>query len=244
MVYYTTWLIAKLDLIKYIFKKPSLSRRITRWLVMLSEYDIVYVSQKAIKGNVLFKFLADRATNDYEPMKLDFSDKELMTILELEKDNDEEEIWRMYFDRATNAIGYGIGAVLISPREHYYPVIARLNFNYTNNVAKYNACVMGLHATLHKKVKTLRVFRDSALVIYQLKGTFEAKKIIEEVHNDACDAHANWHIMARQVIREMDVIGPITPKASNGNRFIFVMIDYFTKWVKATSFITVTRSVV
>ena len=27
----------------------------------------------------------------------------------------------------------------------------------------------------------------------------------------------------------MDVIGPITPKASNGHRFIFVVIDYFTK---------------
>ena len=27
----------------------------------------------------------------------------------------------------------------------------------------------------------------------------------------------------------MDVIGPISPKASNGHRFIFVVIDYFTK---------------
>ena len=31
----------------------------------------------------------------------------------------------------------------------------------------------------------------------------------------------------------MDVIGPIIPKASNGHRFIFVVIDYFTKWVEA-----------
>ena len=30
----------------------------------------------------------------------------------------------------------------------------------------------------------------------------------------------------------MDVIGPITPKTSNGHRFIFMVIDYFTKWVK------------
>ena len=28
---------------------------------------------------------------------------------------------------------------------------------------------------------------------------------------------------------EMDVIGPITPNALNGHRFIFVVIDYFTK---------------
>ena len=30
----------------------------------------------------------------------------------------------------------------------------------------------------------------------------------------------------------MDVIGPITPKAFNEHRFIFMAIDYFTKWVK------------
>ena len=31
MLYYTTWLIAKLDPIKYIFEKPSLSERVARW---------------------------------------------------------------------------------------------------------------------------------------------------------------------------------------------------------------------
>ncbi|EOY06953.1 Uncharacterized protein TCM_021512 [Theobroma cacao] len=41
MLYHTTWLIAKLDLIKYIFEKPSLSGRVARWQVLLSEYDIV-----------------------------------------------------------------------------------------------------------------------------------------------------------------------------------------------------------
>ena len=42
----------------------------------------------------------------------------------------------------------------------------------------------------------------------------------------------------------MNVIGPISPKASNGHRFIFVMIDYFTKWVEAASYASVTKTVV
>ena len=42
----------------------------------------------------------------------------------------------------------------------------------------------------------------------------------------------------------MDVIGPITLKASKGHRFIFVVIDYFTKWVEAASYANVTRSIV
>ena len=39
----------------------------------------------------------------------------------------------------------------------------------------------------------------------------------------------------------IDVIGPIEPKASNGHRFILVAIDYFTKWVEAVTFKSVTK---
>ena len=39
---------------------------------------------------------------------------------------------------------------------------------------------------------------------------------------------------------KMDVIGPIEPKASNGHHFILVAIDYFTKWVEAASYASVT----
>ena len=42
----------------------------------------------------------------------------------------------------------------------------------------------------------------------------------------------------------IDMIKPITPKASNGHRFIFVVIDYFTKWVETASYASVTKSVV
>ena len=86
MLYHTTWLIAKLDSIKYIFKKPSLFGRIARWQVLLSEFDIVYVPQKAIKGSAIADFLADRAIEDYEPMRFDFPDKDLMAILQIDKE--------------------------------------------------------------------------------------------------------------------------------------------------------------
>ena len=42
----------------------------------------------------------------------------------------------------------------------------------------------------------------------------------------------------------IDVIGPISPKASNGHRFILVAIDCFTKWVEASSFANMTKNVV
>jgi hypothetical protein len=42
----------------------------------------------------------------------------------------------------------------------------------------------------------------------------------------------------------IDMIGMIEPKASNGHRLILVAIDYFTKWVEATSYANVTKQVV
>lgn len=42
----------------------------------------------------------------------------------------------------------------------------------------------------------------------------------------------------------VDVIGPISPNASNGHCFILEAINYFTKWVKAALYANVTQKVV
>ncbi|RDY04168.1 Gypsy retrotransposon integrase-like protein 1, partial [Mucuna pruriens] len=43
---------------------------------------------------------------------------------------------------------------------------------------------------------------------------------------------------------ELDMIGPIKPKASNRHRFILVAIDYFMKWVEVASYANVTKNMV
>ena len=40
----------------------------------------------------------------------------------------------------------------------------------------------------------------------------------------------------------MDVIGPITSKTSNNHCFIFIVIDYFIKWIEAASYASVTKA--
>ena len=53
MLYYTTQLISHMDPIKYMFEKLALTGKISRWQMLLSEFDIVFVTRKAIKGQAI-----------------------------------------------------------------------------------------------------------------------------------------------------------------------------------------------
>ena len=91
------------------------------------------------------KFIAERAKEEYEPMGFDFPDEDLMVVLQIEEEESpKEDGWKMYFDRASNALGRGVWTVLISPEGNHCPFTAKLSFDCTNNVAEYEACVMGL----------------------------------------------------------------------------------------------------
>ncbi|XP_052485178.1 uncharacterized protein LOC128040467 [Gossypium raimondii] len=153
----------------------ALSGRMARWQILLTEYDIVYVSQKSIKGSAIADFLASRTTEEYEPLRFEFPDEDLMCISEKEGESSKGKSWKMSFDGASNALGHGIGAVLVSPEGDYYPLTARLNLFCTNNIAEYEACIMALRAAIKRKIKILEVHGDSALVIYQIRGDWEVR---------------------------------------------------------------------
>ena len=109
-------------------------------------------------------------------MSFDFLDEDLMTVLQIDEEKTpEEDGWKMYFDGASNALGRGVEAILISPKGNHCPFIAKLSFECMNNVAEYKACVLGLQAAIEKKIDSLNVYDDLALVIYQLNTEWETK---------------------------------------------------------------------
>ena len=76
----TTWLISKMHPIKYIFEKPALIGRISRWKMLLSEYDIEYCTQKAIKSSVLAYYLAHQPVEDHQYVEYEFPDEDVMFL--------------------------------------------------------------------------------------------------------------------------------------------------------------------
>ena len=175
MLPHTTLLISKIDPIKYTFEKPALSGRIAEWQMILTEYGIQYTTQKAIKGSVIADHLAHQAVEDYQSIKFEFPDEDIMTVNNCEEirpyDGPEQgSRWILVFDGASNALGNGIGVVIISPEGCHTPFTAILCFNCMNNMAEYEACIMGLKAAIDLGIKSLSVFGDLALVISQIKG--------------------------------------------------------------------------
>ena len=131
--------------------------KIAKWVLLLSEFNINYVTQKSVKGRVIPDHLAHCSLEEAEEIQRDFLDEDIMGI--------EVESWKMYFDGVTNQNGSGIGVLLISPKGTHIPFFGRLNFPTTNNATEYKACIISLRAALGLGVKELEVYGDSALII-------------------------------------------------------------------------------
>jgi len=58
ILYYTTWLISRMDPIKYIFESPHVARRVSKWQMVLSEYDVKYMTRKSVKRSIIADRLA------------------------------------------------------------------------------------------------------------------------------------------------------------------------------------------
>lgn len=113
-------------------------------------------------------------------MTFDFPDDSINVI----QDNYELDTWILWFDGASNLSGHGIGAVLISLTGHYYPMVAKLTFPCTSNIAEYEAYIMGLHEALSKGITKLQVFGISTLVICQVRKEWETWNLTHSLPRD------------------------------------------------------------
>ena len=62
-----------MDPLKYPFKKPALSGRLSRWLILLAEFDLKYVVRKTIKESIMSDFYVENPIEG-EDGKEDFPD--------------------------------------------------------------------------------------------------------------------------------------------------------------------------
>ena len=77
-------------------KPRSLNSRLAKWTLLLSQYDMLFVPQKAVKGQVLAEFLAAHLVPKNSKLHEDIPDEVFESNI-----TSEDEVWQMFFDGAS-----------------------------------------------------------------------------------------------------------------------------------------------
>ena len=127
--------------LKSVLRTADYTGRIAIWNTTLGAFDIKYMFQTSIKGQVLTNLVAEFAEPPVE-------------IVAEEQNMDEESVeaismpgplcWKMYVDGVANQRGSGVGLVLVSPEKTIIEKSLRLGFSTTNNEAEYKALLQGM----------------------------------------------------------------------------------------------------
>jgi ribonuclease HI len=125
----------------------------------------------------------------------------LELIEEEAKEERISEVWHMHFDGAFSRSGKGAGIVIESPSGQEFSFAYRLEFDDTNNVAEYEALLLGLELCKNMGVKYLNIKGDSDLVILQLKNKFACKsERLKRYRNAIWDTMENFDALDLIVI--------------------------------------------
>jgi len=77
----TVYLISRINLLKVLVTKAgSLNARLAKWSILLSQFDIRYVPQKAIKGQALADFLVEHPLLNDSPLRDDHPHKPIYNV--------------------------------------------------------------------------------------------------------------------------------------------------------------------
>nr|XP_027082130.1 uncharacterized protein LOC113704425 [Coffea arabica] len=150
--------------LRQILTKPEVSGRMTKWAVELAEHDIGYQPCTAIKAQALADFLAEGAS---------LSPTETSSLPE---EAEPEEPWVLLVDGISSKEGSGAGLLLTSPTGEELTYAFRFDFPTSNNEAEYETLLTGLRIAHQMGVTAIRVRSDSQLVVYQVRGEYEAKE--------------------------------------------------------------------
>ena len=77
-------------------KPGSLNSRLAKWALLLSQYDMLVVPQKAVKGQMLAEFLAAHPIPENSKLREDIPDEVFESNV-----TSVDEVWQVFFDRAS-----------------------------------------------------------------------------------------------------------------------------------------------
>ncbi|XP_023882112.2 uncharacterized protein LOC111994457 [Quercus suber] len=135
---------------------PKAADKLALWAIELSEFDIQYRPQTAIKGQIVIDFIAE------------FTDNE-------DKGAEESSQWSIHVDGSSNRQVGEVDIVLLSPEGDTVECMVRFDFPTTNNEAKHKALIAGLDLAKVAGALNMVIYYDSQIVANQMNGDYECK---------------------------------------------------------------------
>ncbi|KAJ1696048.1 hypothetical protein LUZ63_004560 [Rhynchospora breviuscula] len=123
-----------------------------KWAVELSKYDVSFEPRTAYKGQVLADFVVESTARPLGPP--------------------EEAIWEVFVDGASSEKGSGVGVEIKGLNGEKFNYAVHPTFEVSNNVAEYEALLVGMRLIEAIGAKRVRFYMDSQLVVNQIKGEY------------------------------------------------------------------------
>lgn len=90
----------------------------------------------------------------------------------------QEAFWKLSLDGASRTTTYTSGVVIlfISPQGDLIPHAFTIARHCFNNIAEYQAIIMGMEIALSMGIRHLKIFGDSKLIVNQVNEDYEVRK--------------------------------------------------------------------
>ena len=136
------------------FTQTRHDRRLLKWEIELSEFDIEYRPRTTIKAQALAGFIVKTTYEDA---------------------SEPAGTWQIAVDGSGGQTGAGAGVVMTSPEGKTFEYVVRFGFKASNNEAEYEAALTGISLNIAAGARKIVMITDSQLVSSQIEGMYEAR---------------------------------------------------------------------
>jgi ribonuclease HI len=133
--------------LKDIMRNREATGMIGKWAAELNEFNIDYVHRSSIQSQALADFIADWTPGAQE-----------------EEASKDAEAWTVFCDGSWGTFRAGAAAVLIAPSKVRTCYTVKLDFSCTNNIAEYEALLLGLRKLKGMGIRRAILKTDSQVI--------------------------------------------------------------------------------
>jgi ribonuclease HI len=154
--------------LKDIMRNREATRRIGKWAAELNEFTIDYVHRSSIQSQALAYFIADWTPGAQE-----------------EEATKDAEAWTVFYDGSWGTFSVGAAAALVAPSKVRTCYAVKMDFNCTNNIAEYEALLLGLRNLKAMGIRRAILKTDSQLISGHVDKSSKARDPKLEKYLDA-----------------------------------------------------------